>query len=531
MSVHAPDKERRLLPRWRTLSESIRQGELQFPYKLKEKQITTESATQLNTLVARWLKKPNIDNATELISAGVVVGKNIEVENAAKLLVDSGDSVAPAIVRVSKSLLGESPEQYSQNDSTLTGDEDLTQIYRKISNFKHRVRISPRDAISWVELARLHTVLGQIEPASRCVEIAISLAPENRFVLRVASRFFVHSDAADKGLFIIRKSRAVAEDPWLQAAEISLSEITDASSKYLKKGISSILQNKWTPRHSAELSGAAATMLKAEGNLKKARKLFRLSVRDPNENALAQAEWASIHGWAPQVPYEIWETCVAPEASALHERQALHWEQAIRACVEWNHMEPTSSRPLTLGTFISLVALEDSEKAIFFMEKARQLNPSDQMIVNNLVVAHAYKGDINKASQLSNDLSLSKVAKNSKPIYIATKGLLAYRMNDFEKGRDLYLSAIKDAAEKNLENTKVLAIWHMLREESKLGTPKLEEIVERLSQKFKHVTLLYPEILALKQNIDHSLKKPRDRNLFPKQTPVQEVSAFNDVEI
>ena len=530
MNVNAPDKERRLLPRWRALPESAQQGELQFSHRSKGKPVITESTNQLDVLVARWQKERNIENAVELISTGVVVGINDEVENAAKMLVDLNKEIAPAIVKASKNLLGITTNKDTFNDSILIGNENLFAIYRKISNFKGRVRTAPRDAISWVELARLYTVLGQTESASRCIEVAISLAPDNRFILRSGSRFFVHSNDVDKGLYFIRRSKAIKKDPWLQAAEISLSEIAETSSRYLKKGISSVLNDEWEPRHSAELSGAAATMLRKEGNIKKARKLIKLSIRNPNENALTQAAWASINGWAQEIPLQTLKSCFAYEALALHERHAMRWERAVNACINWGHMEPTSSRPLIFGVFISLVALEDGDKAIYFMEKVQQLKPSDYMVTNNLVVAHAYKGDIKQALDISKNLNLSQAAKDKKPVYLATKGLVAYRTHDLGNGRNLYFDAIKAANTPNLRETKALAIWHMLREESKLGTPELEKLVDHVSRRFKDVISAYPEISALKQKISVDLERSRRKNLVS-NTPIQDHHAFNEADI
>ena len=79
------------------------------------------------------------------------------------------------------------------------------------------------------------------------------------------------------------------------------------------------------------------------------------------------------------------------------------------------------------------------------------------------------------------------------PFYFATKGLLAYREKKVEESRKLYLEAIKYATSTNQAKIKVLAIWHLLREESKLGTLELERIVDRVSRKFAYFSETCPE--------------------------------------
>ena len=510
MNGSTPYQNRKLLPRWRTLSQTVDHGELKYARKSANKPVNFNSSSLLSDLVARWQKERNIENAAELISSGVVVGVNNEVENAANFLIESSNQVAPAIIRASNMVLNGNVVSPVEDSSLFSNLGDINSIYRKISKLKTRVRKAPRDAISWIELARLYTLLGQNEPASKCIQMAVDLAPENRFVLRAASRFFANSGDSDEGLFLLRKSNSINRDPWLQATEISLSDIGGVSSKYLKFAIDQIMKDVWEPRHSAELCGAAATVLYADGRNSKARKLMKLSIRDPNENSFTQAEWASIKGWAPSISDELFQIELAPEALTLRERHALNWERAISACINWSEMEPTSSMPLTFGAFISLVALENGHKALTFLERAAVRIPNDPMVINNQAVAYAYIGDIEKATTSLNQLNSMQLPKDRKAVQVATNGLIEYRRGEFSKGRDLYIDAIRISDELKDDSTKFLAIWHLLREESKLGTPKIEEIVKYVDKIYRRINI-FPEIEGLKEKIELDLKSSRKR--------------------
>ena len=221
MNGTTPYDSRRLLPRWWAASQSAIHGELQFSRKLTQKKskktsIVNNSNILLDRLALKWRKEQNIENAAELVSTGVVVGINSDVENAAKYLICSSDIVAPEVIVASKFLLSGNANPLDVNVSEFRDIRNPTSIYRQISNLKFRVRTAPRDSISWIELARLYTVLGQNESARECIQVAITLSPENRFVLRSASRFFVHSNNVDEGLHIIRQSKSIVHDPWLQ---------------------------------------------------------------------------------------------------------------------------------------------------------------------------------------------------------------------------------------------------------------------------------------------------------------------------
>ena len=106
-------------------------------------------------------------------------------------------------------------------------------------------------------------------------------------------------------------------------------------------------------------------------------------------------------------------------------------------------MEPTSSRPLDYGAFISLVALEDGNKALNFLTRSKLRFPNNPMILNNLAVAYAYNGDIREASTQLNQVNSIRLPEDKQPVITATKGLIAYRKGDIESGRKFYFDAIE----------------------------------------------------------------------------------------
>ena len=91
------------------------------------------------------------------------------------------------------------------------------------------------------------------------------------------------------------KSQRLKHDPWLLAAEISSKALMDKNSNYIKHAKAIIKSQNYSAFNLTEIRSAVATSELLNGKIKNARKLFFDSLTDPNDNSLAQAEWASRH--------------------------------------------------------------------------------------------------------------------------------------------------------------------------------------------------------------------------------------------
>ena len=497
MAVSEPDTNRRLLPRWRTATETTKLGELASP-NTRQVILPAHVRIQIEQLTEIWRFEKTFENAMELVACAVVLGNHSKVvKDAASFIVDAGNECMPALREVAERILsGHTPPPISE----WTKQPDIIYYRQQIVQLKSRVRTTPRDAISWVEMARIYTLLGQLDSARRCVEVAISLAPNNRFTLRVAARFYVHLNQTEKGVFLLRRARVTPHDPWLLAAEISLSSIIDKPSKFRKRSFDVIESNQWAPWHTSELNGSLATFLAYDGNVKKARKLFKHSIRDPNENTLAQAQWAAIRNYGNPVPPNLLNDSKAYEALAMYFQEEQKWQEAIESYNKWSIMEPTSSRPLLNGAFTALVALEDGKQAINFLKKAEVLVSNDPTVFNNMAIAYAYCGKLDDAQrELIHAENIYKRTHNSLELSLsmltATKGLLAYRNGRIEEARNLYLEAV-GIADNNIKQ-KTLILWHMLREEAKVNPSEVRDVLQILYKKTEFIRKEIKELESL----------------------------------
>ena len=134
---------------------------------------------------------------------------------------------------------------------------------------------------------------------------------------------------------------------------------------------------------------------------------------------------------------------------------------------------------------------------------------------------------LNKADIQLNRINFKQLPERMQPVFNATKGLIAYRKGEIDKGRAFYFDAIQNANNLNKEPLKILAIWHLIREEAKIGTPELENLVTYVTDKFGHSSKL-PEIMAMKERIKMNLNESQNQRLTRDLTPLQNTKEFKE---
>ena len=227
--------ERRVIPNWRSLRDTISNGELEYP------QFENHVAFDLMEYEQDWNDNHSLLYASELVNAAVANGinDNFNAKNAAEYIVTCEGKTTDAQKTVAMSLLGS-----HNNEVVLKSDHEIDEllmntkdIYAKIGYYKSLIRKYPFNPINYVEAARFYVMIGQSRQAVEMMDIALALDPENRFVSRSAARLFVHVEDLDRAHYVLRKNEQVAFDPWLIASEISVNLLRDRSSSLIKNGI------------------------------------------------------------------------------------------------------------------------------------------------------------------------------------------------------------------------------------------------------------------------------------------------------
>ena len=506
MTAASPDSERRLLPRWRASGDALLAGEVRSPISTRAKRSPVNTELEVAQLLECWQRERSVESAVELVSAAVVLSAEGDIGSAAELLAhpDSDTSVSMREV-AQRFLAGKSGTPVAPDPLGFGPDEPRLRL--AIGAAKRSLRQYPRNAVVWTDLARLYVVLGQRKKALDAVNVAISLAPENRFVLRSATRCLIHTgEELQRGLQALRSSRSLRTDPWLMAAEISLAGVAAEAPRSIQWARSMSADDALDPWDSSELNGALGTFALQNGGMGKPSKLFTKSLRNPTENAVAQAAWAAAEHKAAFVPRQLLLNPNMFEASAIHHRAQRSWPTVLDACRSWSALEPTSSRPLALGSFVALAALEDGAAALSFVERALLTTPNDPVIWNNKAVALAYLGRLPEARQAhhASNLRVPPRVRLSEPVYLATEGLLAYREGDREAGIQRYLAATKVRACNVNPALRLLVVWHWLREEARCDLAGVDLLVEKIWNASKGLHI--PEFASMRDGILRQLQ-------------------------
>ena len=467
MSTAIENIDRTIIPRWRESVITASTGELGTFLAIAPSDVPT-SFKELEERITDWRRNETFGVAADLVSTAFVLGvADIREVVEAALFVLESETYAPKPVLDLALYITEGESEAASIDSLASSVPAADDPLRgQIRDLKARVRANPRNSVAWVDLARLYVSNGVHSKAERAMLNGIALSPNNRFVLRSAARFFVHLGDAERAYDLLRQSSVTEGDPWLKAAEIAVGDMVGKAPRRLRNAIRSMLDNpNFSPWHISELASAVATVEMKTGKESAARKHFRLALQQPTENTVAQATWAKsrINGVAPDDQH--FRLPLSYEAKAYDAYERMEGRECVTECEKWLEDEPFSSRPASLGSFMSMVAFEDYERAIDFTKRGLLSNPRDFLLRNNLVVATAESGNLDDAANEFRRIDSRSLEGMEKVTWTATNGLLSFREREYEKGRECYRNAADLARHQRDRRLEPMVLTHWAREE------------------------------------------------------------------
>jgi len=474
---------RRIVPRWRDFETTAQLGELGG---IRAKIDPLEHESDFESVIRNWRQLRTNATAGDLLAAAAADNRPELVVEAAEFLLRK-QSDAPSLTKaVAKSLLESILDDPSKKEVSHPSHFNPTFI----SRIRKSLRAYPRNALGWVDLALAFTTIGKNLDAERAIVVALSLAPDDRFVLRSAARFFVHIGDVKRALSILSRAPRTPFDSWLLAAQLAVSSILDRPSNFHKQAKVLCASDNIQPFHKSELGAALGTVEVFSGSDKQARRFFEKSLTDPTENALAQALWAKNHLTLTQAPNLV-NVSRSYEANARTLMQVGNWKQAFAASESWLEDEPFSGRPAALGSFIATTVLRDEELAIRILTRALPANPFDPVIVNNLAFSYASSGKVELAHKFLSRLTVSELDIANKIMLTATEGLIEFREGHTAEGRLKYGEAIDLAIENDLPRSRAVAMIYLAREEDRIASVEAEATraeAVRLAKQFTDVT-------------------------------------------
>lgn len=434
---------RRVIPRWRDAKTTLTTGELLVPQTSSHREISGLDLFQEKLKI--WRAQGGIEFAAEVVTAAISQELYDDAIDAAEFLISKNDTKS-TVISIAKQVLFRSGkkvvEKTNNLQNTIANHENL---YKRIHDLRNLLNDYPRNALMWADLSLNYVLLGQLQQSREVMTRAIILAPNNRFILRSATRLFVHLDEPDTAHDLLINKVITRFDPWLIAAEIATASVANIKPKLVREGKEFLERGKLPPFHLAELASALATLELNAGSLRKARKLFQLSLIEPTENSVAQSVWVKKDLPTLETDIAVNKTPRVFEARALDALFKMKWSEAVEASQLWLTDEAFSSRPAELGSYAASLGLENYFKAECFARDGLVANPNDLTLINNLAYALANQNKLIEALKTINNVSQSFTTSTEGIAIAATKGLINIRMGQIEKGKELYLQAISSA--------------------------------------------------------------------------------------
>ena len=282
--------ERRMVPRWRLSAVTVMAGET-LPIRPRRHHAWLSDRSELEARLQAWYRRGLPSRAVELITAALLY-RTPEAGKEAALFLMSQEEHDSLPRRLAEQLVGELHRPVEgQIDLRLPIEEPVDRF--TVRRLRSELRQNPNNPLGWADLAHAHASLGNLKSATHSMRVALALNSQARMILRSASRLYVHCDEPDRAHDLISRADRTRSDPWLLAAELATAHVAERTSKLTRVAKRMVQDKSLLPFHITELAGALATLELEAGRDRKARQLFRLSLADPTDNSVAQAQWAS----------------------------------------------------------------------------------------------------------------------------------------------------------------------------------------------------------------------------------------------
>lgn len=471
MATLINDPDRKTVPRWRPWQDAISLGETDVFKKVRT--LEKPNLDDLMKTKASWEANRSVAYAADFIGAAYAIGYGHLAREAAEFILTTSSKTSPEAHAVAYQII-HGPQRPLHEPAKI--DEDTSR--QNINKIRASLRAYPRNPLAYMDLAREYVGKGQASRAERPIEIALALAPNNRFVLRSASRFFLHRDDHDRAHHILRAAERVKADPWILAAEIAVAGAAERTSSLIKIGRQLLESKNISPFHTSELASALGTLECEAGNSKLGKRLLQQALREPTDNAVAQASWISRRIRGFQIDPQSLQTPRSYEARAWENMFNGNWMQGVTEADLWLRDESFSSRPAVFASWAATSSLTQYKQAENFARQGLKTHPNDFLLLNNLAVALANMDRTEEAENELNKTIQTDLENEYKPTFLATRGLIQFRRDLPGEGRILYRMAINVAKEAKQYRSTVWALLHYAREEYRFDALKAEQIIK-----------------------------------------------------
>jgi len=476
MTAIFDDRNRQIVPRWYPYRIAWELGELASATPIEKPE--SKSMGEFERKCHDWQLHRRLPYAIEVVGTALLfnITRNPVATEAAEFIISKESSASDVAVQLARQYIN--ADRTGEYTLPNTCFEDESAVHQMIASLKVYAREYPSNAVAWCDLAYYYSILGQIKHAETCMGTATYISRDNRFILRSAARCFLHLGAPDKALWLLRKSNLSKSDPWVISAEIAIAEAFKQSPKLVKRAQYVMQDSRFFPKSTSELAGTLGTLELKNGNKNKAKKLLKLSLIDPNENALAQAVWLT-----PDLGKEDFisgiKVIAQYEADARSFFRKKDYSSALNSSMAWLRFQPFSARPAVFGSYVASVCLRDDAKAADIIRRAMCASAESFLLQNNYAFALASIGKLDDADYAIEKAARLQSNEGERNVLNATRGLIHFRRGNIAQARELYQKAIDGFHKRGNDHSKALALLFWAREEHLHGTKEYSDIIAR----------------------------------------------------
>jgi hypothetical protein len=227
------------------------------------------------------------------------------------------------------------------------------------------------------------------------------------------------------------------------------------------------------------------------------------ALRDPTENALAQAQWM-----ATQLGTKMGEITdirrLEDRIPASYEAQALRsfydtdFDKSLKAAELWGRFQQLSSRPIIHASFVASTFLDDEVKAINILTGSMPAQQSNFLFTNNYAFSLVSSGQVEDGVRKLEAINVSTLSRREKLILQATNGFVFFRTGEIEKGRRLYRMAINGFDRANAAADAAMAAYYLALEEKRIASEFAKSRVNEAKVRIEKLKLPPLNFLAKK---------------------------------
>lgn len=499
MTLQPIEDDREVVPRWRSFSDAKSSVEL-APLRRAH---TAAAENELAPLRAQYTSSRDAFVIADYLGALIayqVDQKTIDpVAFALAAAAEEGStlwSFARQAIRLNDGASLDQAEPASIDDHARLQLRALRRVIRR----------SPRRATFHIDAALAHATLGNKESANREARIALDLAPTNRFVVRSAARLLMSQDKPDEAAWILRHSGAHVHDPWILASLMSAMQLAGEKPTEFRTARELTTVGHHSAADLAELWAEMATIELGAGKTKAARGLFKSSLQNPNDNVVAQAEWASKAGGFTLSQEDLSVERGYEARSRAFAREA-RWNESVVEGQAWQRDEPFSLEPALSTSYVAALVLEDYQRALDVASSGLNFHPNDPTLRNNAAFAAAKLGQTEEAREHLRHAG-HPGGSDERNAVVATRGLIAFREGDSATGRGLYLQAVNEFRRAGNADLSVLASSLWALEELRIHSPVARTALEVAQEDFARAQLPETKVLVDRVEIAFSSHGP-----------------------